>query len=128
MINTPEELLKSWMDCINAYDIERLVRFYDDKAILIPTFSNHVLNTPEKIRKYFETLGSREDLSIALHQKTMSVQAIRPQLFSISGIYCWRFAIDGELLNFEARFTFLIDLALPNPIIHHHTSQLPRTL
>ncbi len=128
MIDTPEDFLNVWIDCVNNDDFEKLLALYGEKAILIPTFSNHVMNTPDKIRKYFETLASREDLSIALHQKTLAVQSIRPQLFSLSGIYCWRFSIDGELLNFEARFSFLIDLALPNPIIHHHTSQLPRTL
>lgn len=128
MAETPEKILKTWMSHINQADIESLLALYDPNAVLIPTFSNRLLNSPEKIRKYFETLGGREELSIALHEKTLVVQPIRDNLYSMCGIYCWRFAVEGELLSFEARFSFIIDPALPSPIIHHHTSQIPRTL
>jgi len=128
MLDTPEKVLKTWMTGINNNDLDAVLALYSENAILIPTFSNRVLDSPEKIRKYFENLTGREDLSIALHEKTLAVQTVRESLFSMSGIYCWRFAIDGELLSFEARFTYLIDLASPTPIIHHHTSQIPRTL
>jgi hypothetical protein len=128
IFNSPEDVLKTWMAFVNQGDIEGLVSLYDENAILIPTFSNRQLDAPEKLRKYFENLVHREDLSIALHEKTLAVQAIRNGLYSMCGIYCWRFAVDGELLNFEARFSYILDLALPNPIIHHHTSQIPRTL
>ena len=46
----PEDVLKEWMTAINNRDIERLLGLYDEKAVLIPTFSNRLLNTPEKIR------------------------------------------------------------------------------
>lgn len=128
MFNTPEDVLKTWISKVNQGDIESLLLLYDENAILIPTFSNRLLNAPEKIRKYFENLIHREDLSIALHEKTLTVMSMRNTLYSLCGIYCWRFAVDGELLNFEARFSYIVDLSLPNPIIHHHTSQIPRTL
>lgn len=128
MAENPETVLKIWMSHINEGNIESLLTLYDKNAVLIPTFSNRLLNTPEKIRKYFENLVSREDLSIALHEKTLVVQPIRDNLYSMCGIYCWRFAVEGELLSFEARFSFIIDPNQPSPIIHHHTSQIPRTL
>ena len=124
----PEDLLKRWLSRVNEGDIEGLLTLYDDQAILIPTFSNRLLNGPQKRREYFENLVHREDLSLALHEKTLVVQAMGASLHSLCGIYCWRFAVDGELLSFEARFSFLVDLARPNPILHHHTSQIPRTL
>jgi hypothetical protein len=116
------------MDHVNQGNLESLLALYDENAILIPTFSNRLLNTPEKIRGYFERLTAREELSIALHEKTLHVQALRASLYSVCGIYCWRFAVEGELLSFEARFSFMIDLDSPRPVIHHHTSQIPRTL
>jgi len=128
MAVSPETVLKTWMSHINEGNIESLLTLYDGNAVLIPTFSNRLLNTPEKIRKYFENLVSREELSIALHEKTLVVQPIRDNLYSMCGIYCWRFAVEGELLSFEARFSFIIDPNQPSPIIHHHTSQIPRTL
>lgn len=129
MIKNPEQVLEQWMQAINNGDVESLIDLYDSKAILIPTFSNRLLNTPEKLRDYFEKLGSREGLSIELHEKTLMIQELDGQhLFSLSGLYNWRFAVDGELLNFEARFSYVADLSRPCPILHHHSSQIPRTL
>ena len=116
------------MTGINNNELECVVNLYSENAILIPTFSNRVLNTPGKIRLYFENLTNREDLSVALHEKTLDIQSIDTNLYAMSGIYCWRFAVDGEILSFEARFTFLVDLKCPKPILHHHSSQIPRTL
>jgi len=128
MMKTPQEVLEQWMQAVNKGDVEGLLGLYDRDAVLIPTFSNRLLNTPDKRREYFEKLGSRDELSIALHVKTLIAQEIQNQIFSLSGIYNWRFAVDGELLNFEARFSYVISLSRPKPILHHHSSQIPRTL
>ena len=128
MIKKPKDILEQWMQAVNNGNVKSLLSLYDNQAVLIPTFSNRLLNTPEKLRDYFEKLGSREDLSIALHEKTLIIQELENQIYSLSGIYNWRFAVDGELLNFEARFSYLIDLSKLNPILHHHSSQIPRTL
>lgn len=128
MIKKPKDVLEEWIKAVNDGDIESLLCLYDNEAVLIPTFSNRLLNTPDKLKNYFEKLGSREELSIALHEKTLLIQELKNEIYSLSGIYNWRFAVDGELLNFEARFSYIIDLSKPNPILHHHSSQIPRTL
>lgn len=127
-MTTPRDVLEKWMQAVNDGDVQSLLALYDQQAILIPTFSNRLLNTPDKLREYFEKLGSREELSIALHEKTLLVQNLQERIFSVSGIYNWRFLVDGELLNFEARFSYVVDLARPSPILHHHSSQIPRML
>ena len=124
----PEQVLKEWMQAVNDGDLEGLLSLYDDGAVLIPTFSNRLLSKREVISDYFKKLCSREDLSIALHEKTLSIQPIVGDVFALHGIYCWRFAIDGELLSFEARFSYVMDLARDKPIIQHHSSQIPRML
>lgn len=127
-MNTPQIVLEQWMQAVNNGDVNNLLGLYDSQAVLIPTFSNRLLNTPDKLREYFEKLGSREELSIALHEKTLIVQELQNPIFSLSGIYNWRFIVDGELLNFEARFSYVVDLSRPSPILHHHSSQIPRML
>jgi hypothetical protein len=124
----PEEILKKWMLAVNKGDIKSLLALYDKKAVLIPTFSNKLISNPKKIREYFENLGKRKELSVMLHKKTLIIQPIKNEMYALSGIYCWRFVLDGELLSFEARFSYLLDLTLSNPIIHHHSSQIPRML
>jgi hypothetical protein len=124
----PRQLLKEWMDAVNSGDLAGLLALYDECAVVIPTFSNRLLGRPETIRDYFTRLCSREELSIALHEKTLDVQRISESIHAMTGIYCWRFAVDGELLSFEARFSYLLDLSRPKPILQHHSSQIPRML
>ncbi len=128
MINNPKDILKQWMNAVNAGDIDGILDLYDNNAVLIPTFSNKSLNDPIKIRDYFERLGGYKELSIALHEKTLSIQQIDDAILALSGIYCWRLIVEDELLSFEARFSFLVNLSLDKPIIHHHSSQIPRML
>jgi len=127
-MKTPKDILMQWMDAVNRGDVEALLALYDEHAVLIPTFSNKLPKTPDKLRAYFEKLGSREGLSIALHEKTLQVQPINDDIYALSGIYNWRFDVDGEMLNFEARFSYIVDLSKPRPIVHHHSSQVPRML
>lgn len=125
-MKTPQSILTAWMNAVNNGDIESLLALYDNDAVLIPTFSNKQINSPEKLREYFEKLATREELSIALHEKTLQLQQIKDDILGLSGIYNWRFDVDGELLNFEARFSYIFDLSKSSPIVHHHSSQIPR--
>ena len=128
MNQTPEQLVATWMSHINRREMEKLLALYDEKAVLIPTFSNRLLNTPAKVRKYFQDLVARDELSIALHQNTVNIHALAGGIHAVCGIYCWRFAVEGEVLSFEARFSFVVDMDRERPILQHHSSQIPRSL
>jgi hypothetical protein len=127
-VKTPEAILSYWIQLVNSGDVDKLISLYGLNAALIPTFSNRILDTPQKIRAYFEKLASRENLNVTLHPKTIHTQKITESVYSVCGVYLWQFTVDEELLNFEARFTFVIAADSENPIIHHHSSQIPRTL
>lgn len=128
MAKKAEDVLKEWLSAVNAGDLEGVLALYNEKAVLIPTFSNNLPDNPVKIRDYFETLASRKGLGVALHERTLNVQPITDDICALSGIYCWRFMLDEEMMNFEARFSYLLDLGQARPIMQHHSSQLPRTL
>ncbi|MFK2822982.1 nuclear transport factor 2 family protein [Arcobacter sp. YIC-80] len=128
MMKNSKVILEQWIQAVNEKSVKNLENLYDKNAVLIPTFSNRVLDTEEKIQDYFMKLGSREGLSVTLHEKTLRVQEVSDFISIISGIYNWRFIIDDELLNFEARFSYVIDISKENPILHHHSSQIPRML
>ncbi|MFN0207106.1 MAG: DUF4440 domain-containing protein [Planctomycetota bacterium] len=128
MYKKPEDFLKAWMQAVNKGDLQSLLSFYNVRAVLLPTFSNRLLTKPNEIREYFEKLFTRDDVSLALHEKTFAVQPVKNEVYALHGIYCWRFAIEGELFSFEARFSYVIDLSLPSPILQHHSSQVPRML
>ena len=122
------DVLARWMHAVNAGDVATLVGLYDPQAVLIPTFSNRLLNTPDKLRDYFEKLASRQGLCIELHDTTLLVQNLGGTVHALSGLYNWRFVVEGAMLNFEARFSYVVDVARARPILHHHSSQIPRML
>jgi hypothetical protein len=124
----PIDILHHWITAINQGDLDTLTSLYAEDSVLMPTFSSRTLFTPENRRSYFEQLASREDLSVSLHSKTLHTIPVSPTAAILGGIYLWRFIIDEEPIHFEARFSFLIDAALPHPILHHHSSQIPRNL
>lgn len=124
----PNDLLLEWARLVNERHLDGVCALYDESAVLIPTFSNRLLNTPERIGEYFETLCSREGLVLSLHEKPRLATPVSGSLYALSGIYRWRFAVEDEPLDFEARFSFVLDLERPAPILHHHSSQIPRML
>jgi len=128
MTKTPEQILNTWMQAVNNGNIEELLSLYNKSAVLIPTFSNKLLTTPEDIRDYFVKLANRDELSVSLHEKTLKIQPVKNDISILSGIYCWKLTIDGERFSFEARFSYTIDAESPTPILNHHSSQIPRAL
>lgn len=97
----PEHILNEWVIAVNKGDIKHLLALYDKSAILIPTFSNRLLKTPKDLRDYFVRLRNRKGLSVELHKNTLIIQKIKEDVFTLSGIYRWRFFVDDELLTFE---------------------------
>ena len=128
MFNDPKQVLKPWLNGVNSGNLNDVVSLYSENAVMLPTFSSKCLATAADIRAYFERLAGQKSLHVQLHEKTLIVQDFSSRLHSISGIYGWQFELEGEILNFEARFTFTIDLNLSRPIVHHHSSQVPQTI
>lgn len=126
--NDPNEFLDRWAKRVGERDLEGVLAMYDSAAVLIPTFSNRLLSGRERIRDYFEVLCSRDGLALSLHARPRLVTPLDDGRHALAGIYRWRFAVDDEPLDFEARFSFLLDFGRPAPILHHHSSQIPRTL
>ncbi|MDA3877605.1 MAG: hypothetical protein PF483_11020, partial [Halothiobacillus sp.] len=73
MIQTPAELIQKWVQAVNEGNVEALIGMYNEKAVLIPTFSNRMRKTPERIRDYFETLEVKAGLHLGLHENTVTI-------------------------------------------------------
>ena len=128
MFENPKQVLEAWLSEVNSGNLNDVLLLYNETAVLLPTFSDKCLATAEDIKAYFEKLGSHKNLNVQLHEKTLVVQDFSHNLYSMSGIYAWRFEVDGENLNFEARFTFIADLNRSRPVVHHHSSQVPQMI
>lgn len=123
-----EEILFQWVTRVCSGMADQILELYHPSAVLIPTFSPHTVLDQEGIRGYFLQLATREGLGVRLHNKALRIQQAGEHVRIISGIYSFEFEVDQVLLSFPSRFTFIVDLSLENPILHHHSSQVPRNL
>jgi hypothetical protein len=128
MTNTPEMILERWIDYVNRLEVENIVSLYDDTSTILPTFSPHSLSTPKNIKEYFRQLSTRKNLSINVHQETLRKYELGKNKYVLMGIYSFHFVVDDANLTFPSRFTFILDTSKTKPILHHHSSQIPRTL
>jgi hypothetical protein len=126
--DTPEKILERWMEYVNKLEVQSVVDLYDDKSMLLPTFSPHCISNPQQIKEYFMQLSTRKDMRVELHQGTIRKAKIGENKYIVTGIYSFQFVVDDANLTFPSRFTFVLDVSSAKPIIHHHSSQIPRTL
>jgi hypothetical protein len=122
------EFPEFWTGLVRQRKLNELLALYYETSILLPTFSPHRISKPEGLRSYFNQLSEREELNVRLHDNTVVCQQISPDDYVLLGIYSWQFMVDDTLLTFPSRFTFVLDLSKVAPIMHHHSSQIPRTL
>lgn len=128
MSDRAEDILERWMEYVNKKEVEKVVNLYDDKSILLPTFSPHRMSNPQQIKEYFKQLSTRQNIRVELHTETLRKIEIGENKYIMTGIYSFHFVVDDANLTFPSRFTFIIDIKKEKPIIHHHSSQIPRTL
>jgi len=128
MITKPTDVIDAFAEGVNTSNSDLLIGLYDARAVLIPTFSGRSRKTTAQIADYFKTLTQKPGLGLSLHDKTVNIINVQDEVYALSGLYLWRFSVDEELLNFEARFSYVVDLSLDSPILQHHSSQIPRSL
>jgi hypothetical protein len=128
MSDTPEDILERWMEYVNKLEVENVIELYNNKSILLPTFSPHRISKPQQIEEYFKQLSTRNNLRVELHSGTLKKTKICENNFIMTGAYSFHFVVDDVSLTFPSRFTFIIDVTRDKPIIHHHSSQIPRAL
>jgi hypothetical protein len=128
MYTSPQSLLEAWLDGVNRADVAAVLELYNEKAILLPTFSDKSLATGQQLQRYFEYLFAKKCLRVSTLPASVIDQALSTDHHSLNGLYIWEWWQDGAVLYHKARFSFVIDLSLSAPILHHHSSQLPRML
>ena len=124
MLNSPQDVLAAWLDGVNAGEADRVLALYAQGSVLVPTFSEKILNDRVGIEAYFLGLSKRGVSKVTLKDGTLNVLELANGVFALAGLYDWKFQ-DGELV--EARFTYTVNIHKASPITHHHSSVLPRS-
>jgi hypothetical protein len=117
-----------WADCVNKGRIDDLISLYYEGAVLMPTFSPHAAKNKEDLKNYFTLLSERDGMQVNIHDKALDCLQIKEKTYVVNGIYEFKFNVDDIFRTFPSRFTFVIDFGKKSPILHHHSSQIPRTL
>ena len=128
MSHTPEKLLAQWVEYVNEREVDNVVKLYDYKSTILPTFTQDPLSTPKQIKEYFKQVSSRNNLRVELHAETLKKYKIDENKYILIGTYSFHFIVDNASLTFPSRFTFVLDMSRERPILHHHSSQIPRML
>ena len=120
-------VLQTWIERVNAGDLEGVLEMYDDSATLLPTFSPQQATTKAAIRAYFENLAAKATLKVQLHPETLNEYRAGEAFVCVSGNYTFSYEAEGKIQSFASRFTFVINAVKDHPIIHHHSSQVPQS-
>ena len=120
---SPEIIIDHWADHFNNGNLERLLDMYHIEATLLPTFSPNLLSTPKQIEEYFvRTIEHQASVEIDDSQTIKRKLSENMYLMTGAYVFCLKKKSNTKYLSW---FTFLIDLSVDSPIMHHHSSRVP---
>ncbi len=115
-------LFDQWNAALKTCDAKQVAALYAQDAMLLPTISKEVRQTPGAIQDYFEHFLQLKPRGTILQQKIRRFDGVATN----SGIYKFTITQDGEERVVMARFTFVYRLDKEGwKIIDHHSSMLP---
>ncbi|KAG2452265.1 hypothetical protein HYH02_003289 [Chlamydomonas schloesseri] len=125
------EAFNAWNDALATKDPAKVASLYSPDAVLLPTVSDRVRNTPEKIRDYFSAFLKKEPQG-AIDQidgVSPNIRFLAPDVAINSGTYV--FALkndDGSRSKVRARYSYVYRKRDGKYMIEeHHSSVLPET-
>ncbi len=100
----PSIILKEWKSCFDNKQLDKIVKLYSSKAILVSTFDS-ILEGHEKIKDYFKGLFDKDNLKVEFLEKPHVGKVGELTIFT--GTYEFSFREDGELKKVKARYSIL---------------------
>ena len=116
----PFEILNNWQQHLNEANLSGIMKLYDEKCVLIPTFSSEILTDHEQIKEYFVKVIEVQEGKVEFQQNSISEQQVAENMYLLGGKYI--FNLKGKE-KIPARFSFIVNLLSENPIMHHHSSR-----
>ncbi len=115
-------LLLEWNGALQTGDPAKVVALYAKDAVLLPTLSKEIRQSPAAIEDYFSHFLKLHPRAEVLQQ---TIRVYDP-LATNSGIYKFVTNVDGQEMIVIARFTFVYRKDAEGwKIVEHHSSMLP---
>lgn len=113
----------NWLAAVASHKAENVAKLYTKDAVLLPTLSPKVHNTPDMRLEYFKMFTAKPDIkgkADESHIRVFGNTAVN------SGLYTFTFTKDGEEQTVPARYSFVyLKTADGWKIVDHHSSKLP---
>ncbi len=118
-----QKAFDAWIAAVSTGSSEAVMKLYAKDAVLLPTLSPRVDNTPELRQEYFDAFTAKPDLKGTVNEEHIRVfgnTAIN------SGLYTFSYTHEDETVEVPARFSFVYRKT-PHGwmIVDHHSSKLP---
>ena len=115
-----EGWFESWNQALATGDPAQVAQLYGDHALLLPTLSSELRETPEAITDYFSSFLARHPSGSVTHRQ------IRLVCNGAVDAGTYRFTLHDPEATVDARYTFVYGLEDGQwRILHHHSSLLP---
>ena len=117
-----ESLFEDWIAAVRSGDPEQVAALYAPDAVLVPTISNRIRQTPPGITSYFDMflLDGVDGRILEGTVRHMGDVAVH------SGIYRFTISPGDSPREIDARFTFVYQrLGADWKIVAHHSSVMP---
>ena len=115
-----EGWFESWNQALATDDPSQVAQLYGDHALLLPTLSSELRETPEAITDYFNSFLARHPSGSVTHRQ------IRLGCNGAVDAGTYRFTLHDPEATVEARYTFVYGLEDGQwRILHHHSSLQP---
>ena len=121
--NEIQKVFDAWLAAVSSGSSDEVVKLYTKDAVLLPTLSPRVHNTPELRKEYFDVFTAKENLKGTVNEEHIRVFG---NMAVNSGLYTFTYTRDGEKIEVPARFSFVYHKAPQGwLIVDHHSSKLP---
>ena len=79
----PFEILNNWQQHLNEANLSAVLKLYDEKCVLIPTFSSEILTDQEQIKEYFVKVIEVQEGKVEFQPNSISEQKVAENIFFI---------------------------------------------
>lgn len=115
-----------WVKAVTGGSPDPVLKLYDDKAVLLPTFGPKPLVGHTQLREYFVKFTALPKLRAETKEPIIRIYG---DTAVNSGLYTFSYERDGKVVNVPARFSFTYRKDGEKwKIIDHHSSVVPTSI
>jgi hypothetical protein len=116
--------LNKWVESIKSRDADKIVKLYDDEAVLLATFAKDPIVNQKDRLAYFKGLTQKSGLRVKIDKAYYEENG---DIAFANGVYTFSYEQGGRTVNVPARFSFVFEHEPDEgwEIESHHSSLVP---